>query len=80
MDLEEVLAKFEDYCMPRKNETYVTDLRLKIQPYNFGTFKESMIHDQTVIGELDKRVRIELLKETDLTEEKAKHPRAQRFT
>lgn len=85
-----VIAKFELYCTPRKNETYeryvfrnrlqkesesieqyVTDLRLKSQSCNFGTLCDSMIRDQIVIGVQDKRVRMQLLKETDLTVERA---------
>lgn len=85
-----VMAKFEEYCTPRKNETYeryvfrnrvqkesepiekyVTDLRLKSQSCNFGTLCDSMIRDQIVIGVLDNKVRMHLLKETDLTLEKA---------
>lgn len=88
--LPAVLSKFEDYCTPRKNETYeryvfrnrmqketesieqyVTDLRLKSQSCNFGTLCNSMIRDQIVIGVQDKRVRMLLLKETELTIEKA---------
>ena len=85
-----VMEKFEEYCTPRKNETYeryvfrnrvqkesepiekyVTDLRLKSQSCNFGTLCDSMIRDQIVIGVLDNKVRMHLLKETDLTLEKA---------
>ncbi len=85
-----VMAKFEGYCTPRKNETYeryvfgnhvqkeseliekyVTDLRLKSQSRIFGTLCDSMIPDQIVIGVLDNKVRMHLLKETDLTLEKA---------
>ncbi|CAL9691156.1 unnamed protein product [Knipowitschia caucasica] len=88
--LNDVVTKFEDYCTPRRNETYeryvfrnrmqnenesieqyVTDLRLKSQSCNFGTLCDSMIRDQIVIGVQDKRVRMLLLKETDLTVEKA---------
>lgn len=90
IDLEDVLSKFEDYCTPRKNETYeryvfrnrmqidnesieqyVTELRLKGQSCNFGTLCDSMIRDQIVIGVHDKRARMLLLKEIDLTLEKA---------
>ena len=85
-----VMKKFEDYCTPRKNETYeryvfrnrlqkesesielyVTDLRLKSQSCNFGTLSESMIRDQIVIGVQDNKLRMQLLKETNLTLEKA---------
>lgn len=52
-------------------EQYVTDLRLKRQSCNFGTLCDSMIRDQIVIGEQDKRVSMQLLKETDLTLERA---------
>ncbi|XP_041665971.1 uncharacterized protein LOC121524587 [Cheilinus undulatus] len=85
-----VIAKFEQYCTPKKNETseryvfrnriqkesesieeYITDLRLKSQSCNFGTLCDSMVRDQIVTGVQDKRVRMHLLKETDLTLEKA---------
>lgn len=49
----------------------MTDLRLKSQSCNFGTLCDSVIKDQIVIGVQDKRVRLLLLKETDLTLEKA---------
>lgn len=47
------------------------DLRLKSQSCNFGTLCDSMIRDQIVIGVQDKTVRMQLLKETDLTLERA---------
>ncbi|KAF7646309.1 hypothetical protein LDENG_00190110 [Lucifuga dentata] len=52
-------------------EQYVMDLKLKSQLCNFGTLCDSMIRDQIVIGVLDKRVRMHLLKEADLTLKKA---------
>lgn len=52
-------------------EQYVAELRLKGQSCNFGTLCDSMIRDQIVIGVHDKRVRMLLLKEIDLTLEKA---------
>lgn len=52
-------------------EQYVTDLRLKSQTCNFGTLCDSLIRDQIVVGVQDNKVRLYLLKETDLTLEKA---------
>ncbi|KAG7483120.1 hypothetical protein JOB18_039750 [Solea senegalensis] len=85
-----VIAKFEQYCAPKKNETferfvfrnrmqdeaesieqYVSDLRLKSLSCNFGTQCESMIRDQLVNGVLDNNLRMHLLKEPDLTLDKA---------
>jgi len=80
---EAVIEKFEQYCTPRKNEAYKRyvfrtrlqneseNLRLKSQSCNFGMLCDSMIRDQIVIGVQDKRVRMQLLKETDLTLERA---------
>ncbi|XP_076830306.1 uncharacterized protein LOC143476162 isoform X2 [Brachyhypopomus gauderio] len=87
---EVVMKKFEEYCTPRKNETYeryvfrnrlqkesesfeqyVTDLRLKSQSCNFEALRDSMIRDQIVIGVQDNKIRMQLLKETKLTLEKA---------
>lgn len=85
-----VMKKFEDYCTPKKNETYeryvfrnrlqkesesieqyVTDLRLKSQSCNFEGLRDSMIRDQIVIGVQDNKVRMQLLKESKLTLDKA---------
>ncbi|KAJ8366952.1 hypothetical protein AAFF_G00336410 [Aldrovandia affinis] len=52
-------------------EQFVTDLRLKSQSCNFGTLCDSLIRDQIVIGVLDKKVRMQLLKEPDLSLDKA---------
>lgn len=52
-------------------EQFVTDLRMKSQSCNFVTLCDSMFRDQIVIGVQDKRVKMQLLKETDLTLEKA---------
>ncbi|KAJ8404507.1 hypothetical protein AAFF_G00337740 [Aldrovandia affinis] len=52
-------------------EQFVTDLRLKSQSCNFGTLCDSLIRDQIVIGVLDKKVRMQLLKEPDLSLAKA---------
>lgn len=87
---EAVVAKFEQYCTPRRSETYeryvfrnriqkesesieqyVRDLRLKSKSCNFGTLRDSMIRDQIVVGVQNNRVRMHLLKEFDLTLEKA---------
>ncbi|KAK7939091.1 hypothetical protein WMY93_002417 [Mugilogobius chulae] len=64
--LNNVLTKFEEYCTPRKNETYERYVfRNRMQADN------ESIEQYIVIGVHDKRVRMLLLKEIDLTLEKA---------
>lgn len=48
-------------------EQLVTNLRLKSPSCKFGTLTNSMIRNQIAIGVQDKRVRMLLLKEQDLT-------------
>ncbi|KAL0157550.1 hypothetical protein M9458_045626, partial [Cirrhinus mrigala] len=52
-------------------EQYVTDLCLKNESCNFESLSDSMIRDQIVNGNLDKKVRRQLLGETELTLDKA---------
>ena len=87
---EAVLEKFDNYCQPRKNLTYlrhrffsyrqrhgeffddfVTELKKRSAPCEFGTIKESLIKDIIVYGTSDNRLRERLLREHDLTLVKA---------
>ena len=52
-------------------DDYVTELKLKSSHCEFGTLKESLIRDQIVAGAKDKRVPERLLREPDLTLDKA---------
>lgn len=52
-------------------EQYITDLPLKSQSCSFGPLCDSLIRDYIVIRVQDNKVRMHLLKETDLTLEKA---------
>lgn len=52
-------------------EQYLTDLRIKSQSCSYGTLCESLIRDQLVVGILDRKVKERLLRETDLTLDKA---------
>lgn len=85
-----LVQKFEQYCIPRKNETFeryvfrtrqqtegepfeqfLRDVKTKAQSCNFGAVMDSMIRDQIVYGILDKKLCARLLREVDLTLEKA---------
>ncbi|XP_064476830.1 uncharacterized protein K02A2.6-like [Ornithodoros turicata] len=86
----EALRKFEDYCIPKKNETYerykfririqeegetleafYRDLRIQAKSCAFATLEDSMIRDQIVYGITNKKLRQRLLRETDLSMDKA---------
>ncbi|KAM7285148.1 uncharacterized protein ISCGN_032110 [Ixodes scapularis] len=89
-DYELIVNRFEDYCLPKSNETFeryvfrtrqqtegesfelfFRDLQLKSKSCNFGVLVESMLRDQTVYGIQNKKLREKLLREKDLTLEKA---------
>ena len=90
MKLAPVLAKFDEYFIPKKNlpytrfkfftceqskgqtiDEYVTDLKSKSRHCEFGTLRDSLIRDRIVAGIHDSIVRERLLRETDLTLDKA---------
>ena len=55
----------------RSIDLFVTDLRRRADYCDFGAIKESLIRDQIVVGISDPKLRERLLRETDLTLEKA---------
>ena len=55
----------------RSIDVFVTDLRRRAAYCDFGAIKESLIRDQIVVGISDPKLRERLLRETDLTLEKA---------
>ena len=55
----------------RSFDIFVTDLRRKAEYCDFGAIKDSLIRDQIVVGINDPKLRERLLRETDLTLEKA---------
>ena len=55
----------------RSFDIFVTDLRRKAEYSDFGAIKDSLIRDQIVVGINDSKLRERLLRETDLTLEKA---------
>ena len=55
----------------RSFDIFVTDLRRKAEYCDFGAIKDSLIRDQIVVGINDPKLRQRLLRETDLTLEKA---------
>ena len=48
-------------------ESYVTDLRIKAKPCNFGTLQEELIKDRLVCGIIDDNLRKILLRDSGLT-------------
>ena len=90
LNYEIVLQKFEEYCMPRKNVTFLrhkfftykqtegqsfddftTQLKKLSIDCEFDNLKSSLIRDIIVVGVLDDRLRERMLRESDLTLEKA---------
>ena len=55
----------------RSFDIFVTDLRRKAEYRDFGAIKDFLIRDQIVLGINDPKLRERLLRETDLTLEKA---------
>lgn len=55
----------------RSFDIFVTDLRRRAEHCDFGAIKDSLIRDQIVVGIDDPKLRERLLRETDLTLEKA---------
>jgi len=55
----------------RTIDVFVTDLRRRAEHCDFGTLKDYLIRDQTVVGISDPKLRERLLRETDLSLEKA---------
>lgn len=85
-----VVKAFEDYCVPRKNESvcrhlffqrsqksaeslddFLTDLKRLSLDCAFGEFKDSLIKDRVVSGIQSKQLKDRLLREEDLTLDKA---------
>ena len=52
-------------------DQYITELRMKAKTCEFGTLNDSLIRDRVVCGIVDDKVRARLLRETDLTLQKA---------
>ena len=88
--LGRVVEKFDTYCQPRKNLTflrnrfftcrqtsgqrfddYVTELRQRSKDCEFGDICDSLIRDILIIGITDNRLRERLLREANLTLDKA---------
>ena len=61
----------------RSFDIFVTDLRRRAEYCDFGAIKDSLIRDQIVVGINDPKLRERLLRETDLTLEKAQAPQAE---
>lgn len=55
----------------RSFDVFVTDLRRRAEYCDFEGIKDSLIRDQIVVGISDPKLRERLLRETDLTLEKA---------
>ena len=55
----------------RNIEDYVTELKLKSSHFEFGSLEESLIRDRIVAEVRDTRVQERLLREPDLTNDKA---------
>ena len=77
-DIEVVLRKFDDYCIPLENSVYeryklwsrdqlVTDLRTRASTCNFGDQQELLLRDKMVFGVRDEHIKERLLRETDIT-------------
>ena len=69
---------FERYQFWNRNQNasepidlWVTDLRSKAAKCEFGTFESDMIRDKVVFGVRDERIKEKLLREADLTLNKA---------
>lgn len=90
MKLQAIMAKFEEYCIPRRNVTYerhifltrkqqngesidqyATELRNLVKTCEFGELSESLIKDRIILGIPDNGLRERLLREVDLTLDKA---------
>ena len=83
--LGRVVEKFDTYCQPRKNlnfftcrqtsgqrfDDYVTELRQRSKDCEFGDICDSLIRDILIIGITDNRLRERLLREANLTLDKA---------
>ena len=88
--LSVIITKFDEYCTPRKNLTYlrhkfftyrqkegqsfddfVTQLKKLASNCEFSILTESLIRDIIVVGILDNRLRERMLRDTELTLEKA---------
>ena len=89
-DVTKILAKFEEYCRPRKNVVYerykfwsrdqiddepvdkwVKDLRIMAVNCEFNEQEDYMIRDKIVFGIRDGRVKERMLRESDLSMQKA---------
>ena len=55
----------------RSFDIFVTDLRRRAEYCDFGAIKDCLIRDQIVVGINDPKLRGQLLRETDLTLDKA---------
>ena len=52
-------------------DDYVTELKARSQHCEFGDLRESLIRDKIVLGVQDKKIQERLLRETDLSLDKA---------
>ena len=52
-------------------DEYVTELKARSQHCEFGDLRESLIRDKIVLGVQDKKIQERLLRETDLSLDKA---------
>jgi hypothetical protein len=82
-DVDNVIAKFENFCIGETYErycfnkrdqeqgenidTYVAALRTLVKTCNYGTLEESLIRDRIVIGIRDNATRKKLLQDAKLT-------------
>ena len=52
-------------------DSFTTDLRLKSQSCEFGSLQDSLIRDRVVVGIRDSKIKERLLRDSDLTLERA---------
>ena len=52
-------------------DSFTTDLRLKSQSCEFGSLQDSLIHDRVVVGIRDSKIKERLLRDSELTLERA---------
>ena len=78
--MNSIMAKFEAHCNPKNSQNqqigetidqYVTDLKTKAKLCKFGTLTDSHIKDRIMCGITDDHTQSRLLREPDLTLQKA---------
>ena len=78
--MNSIMAKFEAHCNPKNSQNqqigetidqYVTDLKTKAKLCKFGTLTDSHIKDRIMCGIIDDHTQSRLLREPDLTLQKA---------